>query len=863
MKPSIKNFLPIAAIVLLIAMAVPSYPAQAGATLCVNPGGTDGCYSSIQAAVDAAASGDIIQVAAGTYIEQVTIHESMQLIGAGAGVSTIQAPVVRSESVAQGGQTYDYLLAAYPATGTINVHVEGFTFDANGQSRTAGTAGLIGVFMRDVNGASAGLFSSTIEGFEAVEYQSWGVKVYGASELTIGDNTLKDYTRDGIDVIGDGGAGTDPVVVISNNFLTGSSLALNGIQVSSGAVGSISGNQVLGHSRSTPWAAVGILVQDSVGGNLISGNHVGDCFYGILLRGADGVSVINNTLTDNIAFHIGLDDSDSNTVSANFIVGTADGSEDKAIGFSNGSTNNMIGGVNAVDGNTIMFAPSGSGLLYDIYVQGGSGSNTIQNNTISGGKRAVQVDGGNNGTTTILDNMISGTSFAGVYFNAGHGVVRGNTLTSTVRPVEFWGALSMIIESNTFMGTTFDVINAGAVAGEVQIHNNAFPDVPQWALIMRTPMTVDAAGNWWGDLDPTNDINNSGGASLVYGPWYGDVPGTSPMTWYTDGSIQDAQSAVPEGDLVGGSVVPAGGTVAVDGASVVLGDIGLSANSATIIEFLDPEVDALPPVPADRTALGTFINVVIRDEDGNVLHDFAPPLEVCLPYTASDVIAAGGDPMDLMIGTAPSGESATYTWLEISRIDEGLQQVCASVSHLSIFGLFVEKQTVLPETGFAPGQATNLPATLTRDYEVYSDLTLNIPQLGLVMPIVGVPPAGESWDVSWLTNQAGWLMGTAFPTHSGNTVITSHVYGRDGLPGSFVDLKDLAYGDRISIEAWGQVYTYEVRENARVYWNNSSVLGHEDYDWLTLITCESFNPYSGSYLERRVVRAVLVEVSAR
>jgi hypothetical protein len=60
-------------------------------TLCVNPGGTGGCYAKIQLAVDAAAPNDVINVAVGTYTEGVVIGKALALIGAGASQSVINA----------------------------------------------------------------------------------------------------------------------------------------------------------------------------------------------------------------------------------------------------------------------------------------------------------------------------------------------------------------------------------------------------------------------------------------------------------------------------------------------------------------------------------------------------------------------------------------------------------------------------------------------------------------------------------------------------------------------------------------------------------------------------------------------------
>ncbi len=193
----------------------------------------------------------------------------------------------------------------------------------------------------------------------------------------------------------------------------------------------------------------------------------------------------------------------------------------------------------------------------------------------------------------------------------------------------------------------------------------------------------------------------------------------------------------------------------------------------------------------------------------------------------------------------------------------------------------------LPETGFVPGAVTILHEQ--PDAAAYSSpgITLGIPALGLSMPIVGVPLSGDGWDVTWLGRSAGYLEGSAFPTLEGNTVITGHVWDAANLPGPFAELKQLRYGDLVQIEAWGNTYTYEVR-NSRVYWHSTDVEnvfgpvedgrdrpgsdrpgsdrpasdrpGSDSYDWVTLLTCETYNPLNGEYLFRRAVQAVLVGV---
>jgi hypothetical protein len=68
----------------VLTLAVPS--TALGATLCVNPGGTGGCFATLQEAVDAAASGDRIDVAVGTYGSGAAILGTKRLTIEGAGV---------------------------------------------------------------------------------------------------------------------------------------------------------------------------------------------------------------------------------------------------------------------------------------------------------------------------------------------------------------------------------------------------------------------------------------------------------------------------------------------------------------------------------------------------------------------------------------------------------------------------------------------------------------------------------------------------------------------------------------------------------------------------------------------------------
>jgi LPXTG-site transpeptidase (sortase) family protein len=171
----------------------------------------------------------------------------------------------------------------------------------------------------------------------------------------------------------------------------------------------------------------------------------------------------------------------------------------------------------------------------------------------------------------------------------------------------------------------------------------------------------------------------------------------------------------------------------------------------------------------------------------------------------------------------------------------------------------------LPKTGFTPKKTTLLPAKpVNISYSKVGNIWLEIPSLNIKSDIVGVPQSNNAWDVKWLGRDVGWLNGTAFPTWQGNSVITGHVYDANGLPGIFVDLKNLKYGDKIIIHLGIEKYIFEVRKTKLVSPNTTGfAFEHlENRSFLTLITCAGFNEKDESYRFRRIIRAVLVSVES-
>lgn len=274
-----KKFTRFLAILLITALLIAAFPITGASaeTLCVKPGGGDGCYATISEAVTAAATGDTISVASGIYIEHVTINKSLTLVG--------------SEAVINGDGTGIVVLITAP-----NVSISGFTITGSGLDPNAGAAG-VGVMLT----TGVHIFENT---FTA---NAVGVALAGAVNNTVEHNqfvsnyigvanTYQDYS--GTRYLATGN-------VIDSNIITGSM-----------------------HS--------GIYGDQDCDGNFLTNNTISDgvgSADGIYLWKSAGNTITGNTITNNPQYGMQMMGSSNAVISGNTITGNLDGIRIRASGY--------------------------------------------------------------------------------------------------------------------------------------------------------------------------------------------------------------------------------------------------------------------------------------------------------------------------------------------------------------------------------------------------------------------------------------------------------------------------------------------------------------------------------------------------
>jgi len=229
-------------------------------------------FATIQEGVDAVCEGGTVYVNGGTYIEQIYITKSLMLEGISSTPKpVIQAPLAASRltyTIPESGRTFDPIVFADGGTTGISITVDNFEIDGlnDGGSNT-----FCGILVRNASGA---ISNSDLHGLKGTGQETMGILMYGTNtDITVSDNTVMDFSRNGITINCGGQADIEGNTVTGDGPLPAGYWAQNGIQAGWGAGGSIIGNTVTGCSYTgSGWAASGILPTASSGTIEIYGN---------------------------------------------------------------------------------------------------------------------------------------------------------------------------------------------------------------------------------------------------------------------------------------------------------------------------------------------------------------------------------------------------------------------------------------------------------------------------------------------------------------------------------------------------------------------------------------------------------------
>jgi hypothetical protein len=275
-------------------------------------------FASIQAAVDAAPAGAIVQILAGTYVEQVRVTKALTIVGAGMDRTVIRAPATLKRNTQQEANIVDIsagasvsmsrLTVAGPGSGTCKKGA------LNAGVRVRGGARLDLRFsaVRDIHDTP---FAACFHSADAVQV---GDVPAPTASLTIEHSEITNYQGTGIVILGFGSTAT-----ITHNTVTGpgqaKGVATGGIEFPVGSVGTVAHNVVSGNicppsdpTCGTDWFTQFQLAGIGAGGwgpgTVVTDNLVFDNQVGLLLGESDEIR--DNKMVDNDFFGLAVFDGD-------------------------------------------------------------------------------------------------------------------------------------------------------------------------------------------------------------------------------------------------------------------------------------------------------------------------------------------------------------------------------------------------------------------------------------------------------------------------------------------------------------------------------------------------------------------------
>ena len=414
-------------------------------------------FDKIQDGIDAV-EGSTVNVAAGTYQENVLVNKQLTLIG---DPSTPSNVVVDAQGT---------------GTRPIKITADGCTLRGFKTINSETTFGSIGVWS-DNNTIKDNIASDNSG--------STGIFVYGASYNTIENNNVSNNGKWGINLyskwVGSG------YVACENNTIKNNIANNNGQEgIGSGA-----------HANN----------------NTIEDNQVNDnTFSGIgLIAGCSGNTIKNNTVNGNGAIGINFAGTTADHCTNNTIIGNT-------VNNNGGDANILLSGY--CDNSTVENNTANNG-HYGIRVSGDDNTikNNTANNNSEHGMR-LKGDNYTIEDNTCNSNAYGGIWLGGSEVT--NSIVKNNTLhNNNGAGILLWTCHTSNLTGNTITNNTYGIkIASGSPDNSINFNNIAGNGL--YGVINEGTTEVDAEQNWWGDASGPSTSPGLGdkvSANVDYEPW--------------------------------------------------------------------------------------------------------------------------------------------------------------------------------------------------------------------------------------------------------------------------------------------------------------------------------------------------------
>jgi len=511
---------------LLIVGMLFAAPAAQAATITVCASGCD--HTTIQAAINAASSGDTISVSAGTYPESVTVNKSVTIVGASPTTTIIDPPSGNGMNIRASNITIENLRITDAAHGAnLGGTISDITFDnvhfLNNTSR--------GI---EIQATAADLITNVQVLDSLFDNNNLGIRMASATRvdgITIDSTTFQNHVGSGFQQSNDNGVGW-----VKNLTVKDSTFTNNG--TTSGYAG------IYAEEFSN------VLIEDSTFTGNWFGINLWD-YWGTAASATSNVVIRDNTFSDHKMTTIALRSTtgnsnaqlflvENNTINQNVgaLVGAT--SAHLAVTTSSASAN---GAVDVVD-NEMTFSgtfPIGVTATYGVYLAGRAEDVRVEGNTIDGGGV------GTNGATIPSSGIRLATSIFQTNANI---VITKNLINNFVNGVSIHDG------SNVFGG-----VQAASV---VKINRNNLSANSGYGIQSGPVTDANGACNWWGDASGPGPIGPGSGskvsANVKYAVWLftNNLDGGNVTNVDTTEVFCSIQEAIDDPDTLSGHTISVG-----------------------------------------------------------------------------------------------------------------------------------------------------------------------------------------------------------------------------------------------------------------------------------------------------------------